>query len=168
MTSFRLLLALAAMHNWCITQLDVTNAFLYGFLDEKVYMACPDGYHILDHILNQFPNQKLVCRLFKSLYGLKQAPRQWFIALSSALISFGFTQTTGDPSMFVYSKGADVIYLLVYVDDMVMTGNCQSLMSQVTNFLGTHFKIKDLGQLHFFLGIQVLRNAAGIFLNQHK
>lgn len=104
MTSFRLLLAIAAMHNWPLTQLDVTNAFLHGLLDKEVYMACPPGYSIPSHILKQFPNKKLVCRLLKSLYGLKQAPRQWFIALSSALLSFGFVQTCGDPSLFVFSK----------------------------------------------------------------
>lgn len=128
-------------------------------------MSCPPGYTIPEHILKKFPNQKLVCRLIKSLYGLKQAPRQWFIALSSALLSFSFVQTTCDPSLFVYSHGTDLIYLLIYVDDMVMTGNNSALMSQITDFLSTHFKVKDLGPLHYFPGIQVVRNAAGIFMN---
>lgn len=81
MTSFCILLAIAVMHNWVLTQLDVTNAFLYCILEEEVYMSCPLGYTIPAHILNQFPNQKLVCHLLKSLHGLKQALRQWFIAL---------------------------------------------------------------------------------------
>lgn len=109
MTSFRLLLALAAMHNWTIKQLDITNAFLHGSLDEEVYMACSPGYQIPLHILKQYPNQKLVCRLLKSLYGLKQAPRQWCIALSSALLSFGFKQTVGDPSLFVFASNTSLI-----------------------------------------------------------
>lgn len=100
-------------------------------------MSCPPGYTIAAHILKKFSNKKLVCHLLKSLYGLKQAPRQWFIALSSALISFGFIQTCGDPSLFVFSKESVHIYPLIYVDDMVLTGNNTSLMSQVTDFLST-------------------------------
>lgn len=105
-------------------------------------MACPPGYSIPDHILKQFPNKKLVSRLLKSLYGLKQAPRQWFIALCAALLSFGFIQTRGDPSLFVFAKGATLIYMLVYVDDMILTGNDTAVMSQVTDFLASHFKSK--------------------------
>ncbi|KAL8116037.1 hypothetical protein AgCh_022503 [Apium graveolens] len=168
MTSFTVLLDLAAMYSWKITQLDVTNAFFHGILDEEVYMTCPDGYTIPTHILQQFPNQKLVCKLLKSLYGLKQAPRQWFIALSATLLSFGFIQTSGDPSLFVYKQGNSLLYLLIYVDDMLMTGNDSVLMSQVNEFLNSHFKIKDLGDLHFFLDIQVTRTSAGIFMNQSK
>lgn len=168
MTSFCLILALAAMSNWQLTQLDVTNAFLHGTLNEEIYMEFPLGYHIPEHIKQLYPNQKLMCKLLKSLYGLKQAPRQWFIALSSALLSFGFVQTHGDPSMFVYAKEGSLVYLLIYVDDMVMTGNNSQLMSTITDFLSSHFKIKDLGPLHYFLGLQVTHNSTGIFMNQHK
>lgn len=168
MTTFRLILAIAAMKDWCITQLDVTNAFLHGMLDEEVYMSVPPGFSIPSHVLDKYPGQKLVCRLLKSLYGLKQAPRQWFIALSSALLSFGFVQTNGDSSLFVFARGDDLILLLIYVDDMIMTGNNAILMSQVTEFLSTHFKIKDLGPLSFFLGIQVTKTTDGFFMNQQK
>lgn len=91
-----------------------------------------------------------MCKLLKSLYALKQDPRQWFIALSSALVSFGFIQTIGDPNLFIYSKGPSLIYLLIYVDDMVMTVSDIMLMSQVTEFWCSHFKIKDIEDLHFF------------------
>lgn len=128
MTSFRLLLAVAAMNQWKISQLDVTNAFLHGTLDEEVYMTLLLGYVVPDDVKAKFPNQKLVWRLLKSLYGLKPAPRQWFIALSTTLLSFGFLQTHG---------------------------NNVDLMAHITEFLGSHFKIKDLGPLHFFLGIQI-------------
>lgn len=131
-------------------------------------MALPTGFDIPQHIQDQFPNHKLVCKLFKSLYGLKQAPRQWFIALSTALLSFDFLHTCGDPSLFVFSQDSSVIYLLIYVDDMVMTGNNPSLMAQVTDFLSTQFKIKDLGSLHYFLGIQVQHTAEGILMHHSK
>lgn len=134
MTSFRILFALAAMNNWIITQLDVTNVFLHGVLDEEVYMSCPPGYTIPEHILNKYPNQKLECKLLKSLYGLKQALRQWFIAPSIAFLFFGFVQTTGDPSLSVYSSNASIVVLLIYVDDMLLTGNNANLMSHVTEF----------------------------------
>ncbi|KAL8126669.1 hypothetical protein AgCh_013797 [Apium graveolens] len=135
MTSFRLLLALSSMHGWPVTQLDVTNAFLHGYLDEEVYMSCPPGYTIPDHIMLKYLNQKL---------------------------------TSGDPSLFVYAKNDNLVYLLSYVDDMIMTGTDPSLMAHITEFLSSHFKIKDLGPLHYFLGIQIVRNASGIFMNQQK
>lgn len=115
MTSFRLLLALVVMHGWSILQLDVTNAFLHGSLDEEVCMSLPQGFAVLSHIQMKYPGCKLVCKHLKFIYGLKQAPRQWFIALSLALISFGFKQTTGDPSLFVFAQGDSLIYLLIYV-----------------------------------------------------
>lgn len=102
MTTFRLLLALAAMSNWSITQLDITNVFLHYTLDEKVYMTVPPCYTIPAHIWAKYPGQKLVFRLLKSIYGLEQAPHQWFITLSKAIMSFDFVQTHGDPSLFVY------------------------------------------------------------------
>lgn len=168
MTSFRLLLSLAAMNQWKISQLDVTNAFLHGTLDEEVYMTLPLGYIVPDAIKSKYPNQKIVCRLLKSLYGLKQAPRQWFIALSIAPLSFGFLQTHGDPSLFVYSQGSNLVYLFIYVDDMVMTGNNADLMTHITEFLGSQFKIKDLGALHYFLGFQVQHSTQGILMHQTK
>lgn len=153
--------------NWDITQLVVANAFLHDSLDEEVYMIVPQGYDI-QHILSKYPGQKLVCRLLKSLYGLKQAPQQWFIELSNALLSFGSVQTHGDPSLFVYSQQGHLVFLLIYVDDMVVSGNNPVYMSQVTYFLSTHFKIKDLSPPHYFLGIQFTRTCDGIFMNQQK
>lgn len=167
-TSFRLLLSLAAMHNWSILQLDVTNAFLHGSLDEEVYMTLPPGYTVSPHLVSLYAGCKLVCRLIKSLYGLKQAPRQWFIALSIALLSFGFKQTNGDPNLFVFNKDKSLVYLLVYVDDMLLTGNDATVISQITEFLSTQFKVKTLGDLSYFLGIQVVKTTTGLFMSQAK
>lgn len=155
MSSFRLLVAITAMNKWQIQQLDVINALLHGLLDEEVYMSLPPGYNVSSVVQARYPNQKLVCRLLKSLYGLKQAPRQWFIALTTALLSFGFVQTSGDPSLFVFSEGSSLVYLLIYVDDMVLTGNDPALMLHITEFLSSQFKVKALGALSYFLGIQV-------------
>lgn len=164
MTSFRLLLALSDMNKWDICQLDVKNAFLHGTLDEDMYIAFPPGYSVPDHIQAQFPGQKLVYHLLKSLYGIKRAPRQWFIALSTAFPSFGFQQSTGDLSLFVFSHDDILIYLLIYMDDMVLIGNSTSVMAHITEFISTHFKIKALGALHYFLGIQVYRDTTDCIL----
>ncbi|KAL8144668.1 hypothetical protein AgCh_003023 [Apium graveolens] len=168
MTTFRVLLALAARQNWDITQLDVTNAFLHGSLYEEVFMDIPQGYVISNEILQKYPGAQLVCKLIKSLYGLRQAPREWFDTLSTALLEFGFTQSFSDSSLFVLKRGSQLIMMLVYVDDMILTGNNSELMSQVKLFLASKFKIKDLGSLKYFLGIEIKRTAAGIFIHQNK
>ena len=168
MSTLRILLALAAKLNWAIKQLDVTNAFLHGLLDEEVYMALPPGYFPSADIQTRFPNQQLVCRLLKSLYGLKQAPRQWFIALSNALLKFGFVQLISDSSLFRFQHGSSIAYLLIYVDDMLLIGNDNSLISKVVYFLSTQFKIKDLGPLKYFLGLEIARSTQGIYVNQRK
>lgn len=91
MTTFRLLLAMAAMSNWSVTQLDVTNAFLHGLLDQEVYMSIPPGYTIPSHIFSKYAGQKLVCRLLKSLYGLKQASSKAMVyCLVQCLTCFWF------------------------------------------------------------------------------
>lgn len=134
MTSFRILLALTAMNNWKITQLYVINVFLHGILDEEVYMSCLPGFNIYEDILRKFSHQKLVCKLLKSLYGLKQTPRQWFMALLTALLSFGFLQTLDDPSPVVYSSNGSIVLLLIYVNYMLLTDNNFDLMYMLQSF----------------------------------
>lgn len=168
MSTVRILLTLAAKLNWFIKQLDVTNAFLHGLLDEEVYMSLPPGYIPPAEIQERFANLRLVCRLIKSIYGLKQAPRQWFIALSNALVKFGFVQLLSDSSLFCFQSDKSVAYLLIYVDDMFLTGNDSSLLAEVVEFLGTQFQIKDLGSIHYFLGLELSRSAKGNYVHQHK
>lgn len=117
MATLRLLLTLASKKNWVLKQLDVVNAFLHGTLEEEVYMALPPGYSPPATVLAQFPNQRLVCHLVKSIYGLKQAPRRWFVALTNALLQFGFTQMVSDSSLLRFEKNKSVAFLLIYVDD---------------------------------------------------
>ncbi|XP_033143560.1 uncharacterized mitochondrial protein AtMg00810 [Brassica rapa] len=109
-----------------------------------------------------------VWRLKKAIYGLKQAPRAWFDKFSSFLLDFGFQCSFPDPSLFIFHHGSDVIYLLLYVDDMIITGNNDVLLNKLINQLNTVFLMKDLGSVHYILGVQVHHHADGLFLNQEK
>ena len=145
-STVRLLLSLAASCQWIIRQLDVKNAFLHGFLDEEVYMKQPPGF-----IHPFYPNH--VCRLKKSLYGLKQAPRAWFQRFNSFLLSNGFVCSKVDTSIFVYCHQSTVLVLLLYVDDMLLTGSNPALIHKFISHLSHHFAMKDLGDLHYLLGV---------------
>lgn len=136
------------------------NAFLHGSLDEEVYMALPPGFY------QDTKRKGKVCKLRKSIYGLKQASRQWHQKFNDALLTFGFTASLNDTSMFTYKSGKEFIALLVYVDDIVLTGASQLIMSHVKEHLNKLFSIKDLGHIHYFLGIEVARSTSGIFINQ--
>jgi len=109
-----------------------------------------------------------VCHLYKSIYGLKQAPRAWYTRLSDYLISLGFRASTAVTSLFTYFDGHDLIYLLVYVDGILLTGNNSTLLCHLITFLNSEFKIRDLGSVHYFLGIEVTKTAMGLMLSQHK
>ncbi|CAL1358383.1 unnamed protein product [Linum trigynum] len=161
-TTIRVLLSLAAVNNWYLHQLDVNTAFLHGDLDEEVYMVLPPGLSTDPADANK------VCKLTKSLYGLKQASRQWFLKLTSTLISLGYTQSKSDHSLFIKNKSASYTALLVYVDDIVLTGNDMSEINRVKEHLDKTFTIKDLGQLKYFLGMEIARSSAGIHMNQRK
>jgi hypothetical protein len=148
-TTIRLVLALAVQFDWPIHQLDVSNAFLHGVLDEEVYMEQPQGF-----VHSSYPDY--VCRLHKSIYGLKQAPRAWFTRLSQALLDIGFTGSQLDPSLFTYHTTHVHICLLVYVDDIILTGNHKDTISCILSKLKSEFALKDLGALNYFLGIQAI------------
>ena len=109
-----------------------------------------------------------VCKLLKSLYGLKQAPRQWYSKFSLSLITFGFTQSKVDYSLFTKVDNNSFIVLLVYVDDIIVAGNCSSSIESLKSFLQKQFKIKDLGCFRYFLGLEVARSSKGIHLCQRK
>ncbi|KAG7549162.1 Retrotransposon Copia-like N-terminal [Arabidopsis thaliana x Arabidopsis arenosa] len=165
LTSVRLMLALAAIHNWSINQMDVTNAFLHGDLDEEIYMSLPQGYTPRQ---GECLPKKPVCRLIKSLYGLKQASRQWFHKFSGVLLQHGFLQSLFDPTLFVRLDSEGFLALLVYVDDIMLISNKDSAVLSIKQLLAKEFKIKDLGQLRYFLGLEVARAQAGISVSQRK
>ncbi|CAM8984711.1 unnamed protein product [Rhodiola kirilowii] len=162
MTTIRTVLKIAASNHWPLFQMNVNNAFLHGTLDEEVYMTLSPGHSSL------YKGQKKVCRLKKSLYGLKQASRQWFSKFTESIESLGFKQSLHDYSLFTYDKEGQFLILLVYVDDVILTGTSSSLIQQVKEFIHATFKIKDLGLLKYFLGIEVARSDSGIFINQRK
>jgi hypothetical protein len=159
--TIRLLLALAMQFDWQLRQLDVSNAFLHGVLEEEVYMEQPQGF-----VDPSFPNH--VCKLHKSIYGLKQAPRAWFKRLSTALLEHGLIESHVDYSLFIYHAGSIHIFLLIYVDDIIITGNHPATITLLIDKLQSDFALKDLGDLSYFLGIQAVRNSEGLHLRQSK
>jgi hypothetical protein len=159
MTIVRTLLAVASVRQWSISQLDVKNAFLNGELREEVYMQPPPGYSVPDG---------MVCRLRRSLYGLKQAPRAWFERFSSVLIDAGFQPSDHDPALFVHTSTRGRTLLLLYVDDMIITGDDSQFIAFVKQRLSETFLMSDLGPLRYFLGLEVTSTSDGIFLSQEK
>lgn len=109
-------------------------------------------------------NKSLVCKLNKALYGLKQAPRVWFDKLQTTFLQFGFYASKCDPSLFIYSKDNCLIYMIVYVGDMIVTGNNTPLLQQLVSHLNSAFSLKDLGALDYFLGIEVKPQSNGSLL----
>lgn len=147
MTTIRLLLALSAMFDWNLTQMDVTNAFLHGDLSEEVYMAIPPGYS--HPLLSQPSSHTYVCKLLKSLYGLRQAPRCWFQKFASVLLAYGFKQAHSDHSLFLFVQSQSFIAVLVYVDDILVAGNDVTAIKVLKNHLATNFKIDPFFQSMF-------------------
>ncbi|GJT75153.1 ribonuclease H-like domain-containing protein [Tanacetum coccineum] len=161
MTTVRCVIALSVENKWPLFQLDVNNAFLYGDLDEEIYMTIPHGFIDKD-------NKGKVCKLVKSLYGLKQAPRKWNEKLVGVLKDHGFTQSVNDHSLFTLTKKDKFIALLVYVDDIVITGNCVDEINKFKIYLKSKFNIKDLVSLKYFLGIEVIKTGNDLCLTQRK
>src|ERR1044072_9286976 len=161
-TTVRIILTLAVSLHWSIQQLDVNNAFLNGLLEEEVYMVQPPGFITSE-------NKGHVCKLNKAIYGLKQAPRAWFGRLRVVLLKYGFVSSKCDPSLFTLHNNSDVVFLLVYVDDIIITGSSLILLQQLVTKLNSEFALKQLGDLDYFLGVQVQRLKDGsLLLSQTK
>jgi histone deacetylase 1/2 len=160
-TTIRLLLSLAVIRGWSLRQLDVQNAFLHGVLEEEVYMRQPPGF--VDPARPQH-----LCRLVKALYGLKQAPRAWHARLGSVLRAHGFVPSTADTSLFLLQRPEVTMYLLVYVDDIILISSSDAAADRLVSVLSGDFAVKDLGALHYFLGLEVSRSSAGLTLTQQK
>lgn len=161
LVTIRLILSLALTNQWQLIQLDVNNAFLNGLLNETVYMSQPPGF--------QDTNSSLVCKLNRALYGLKQVPKQWFERLQTTLLQFGFVASKCDPPLFIYKTKSQTVYLLVYVDDIIITGSSIPLIQHLTSQLNSKFSLKQLGLLDYFLGIEVKTLAdKSILLTQSK
>lgn len=159
--TIRLVLQLAVTRAWPIKQLDVNNAFLQGTLMDEVYVSQPPGFVDTDR-------PHYVCRLKKALYGLKQAPRAWYQELRNFLLQTGCINSVADTSVFVYIKGAHIVYILVYVDDIIITGSSSLIVDGVIHVLATRFSLKEPTDLHYFLGVEATRTSAGLHLMQRK
>lgn len=135
--------------------------FFNGTLHEDVFMTQPPGF--VDPCQ---PNH--ICKLKKTLYGLKQAPRAWYLELSCFLVRFGFKKSVVDASLFVYNMHGVMPCFLVYVDDIVLTGNNSIFLDKFVALLSNRFALKDLAPLHHFLGVEVLPISGGFFLSQSR
>ncbi|KAK1557064.1 hypothetical protein Q3G72_017242 [Acer saccharum] len=156
--TIRTVLWIAVTNSWPLRQLDIKNAFLNGILHEDVFMTQPPSFvdpHRPHH----------VCKLQKALYGLKQAPRAWFSRFSQFLIQFGFKQSTADSSLFIYRHDSPILYLLLYVDDIVLTGSHADFISHFVDRLDSEFDVKDLGSLRYFLGLEVNSYSEGLHIS---
>ena len=159
--TIRIVLALAVNFGWSLRQLDVECAFLHGILQEEVFMEQPQGF--VDSA--KFTH---VCKMLKSIYCLSQAPRAWYVKFSSKLEELGFHMTIFDPSLFVYHKDGSLVYLLLYVDDIIITGNCHDFIQKIIDSLNLHFHMKDMGALSYFLGISITTTSNCLKLYQSR
>lgn len=149
--SVRSVVALACQEGLKVHQMDITTAFLNGDLKEEVYVRQPEGF-VADG------QKHLVYRLKKSLYGLKQAPRCWNQVLDSYLKTMGFKQSTSDPCIYTSNTTDGLFILAVYVDDILVAGKSQQKIDEIKAELGRRFQLKDMGELHYFLGVSVKQN----------
>ena len=156
LTSVRYPIAVAAVRRWPLYQMDVKNAFLNEDLHEEVYMQPPPGY---PHSGSQ------VCRLRRALYGLKQAPRAWFEKFSSIVAQQDFTSSPHDTALFVRRSSAGITLILLYIDDMIITGDDSAGIHSLQHFLSQHFEMKYLGTLSYFLGLEVTSSSDGYYLS---
>lgn len=160
-TSIRVLLALAASEQYVVHQMDVKTAFLHGDLNETIYMEQPPGNAVAGQ-------EHLVWHLRKSIYGLKQAPRMWNKKLNEFFLSIGFRRIEADHSIYVYgNRGDHYVAVSVYVDDLLICGQLDDV-NQTKAKLSTTFDMKDMGDVHWLLGVEITRTADGYMLSQHR
>nr|GFA78646.1 copia protein [Tanacetum cinerariifolium] len=157
----RLFIAYTAYKSFTVYQMDVKTAFLYGPLKEEMYVNQPDGF------VDPYHPDK-VYRLKKALYGLKQAPRAWYDELSKFLLSKGFTKGSIDPTLFITKHKGDILLVQIYVDDIIFGSMNTNLSKRFEKLMHNKFEMSMMGELKFFLGIQIHQSPRGIFINQAK
>jgi hypothetical protein len=159
-TSIRATMAITAKMGLKLHQMDINTVFLNGVIEEEVYVEQPQGFETHD-------SQTHVCRLKKVVYGLKQAPRTWYGRIDNFLMSLGFIKSKADSNLYYKIENDDQLILLLYVDDMFLTRN-EKLITDCKKKLASEFEMKDLGQMHYFLGLEVWQNPGEICLSQGK
>jgi hypothetical protein len=161
MSTVRTIISCAVNFGWPLHQLDVKNAFVHEDLEEEIYMKIPSGF-----ANNQTMGK--VRKLKESLYGLKQSPHAWFDRFRQAMCDMGYSQCNGDHTVFYRHNGSCITILVVYVDDIVITGDDVEGIGSLKERLGRDFEVNDLGPLRYFLGIEIARSFKGIVLFQRK
>ncbi|KAH9714963.1 Integrase catalytic domain-containing protein [Citrus sinensis] len=149
--SFRIIMALVAHFNLELHQMDVKTTFLNGSLSEDVYMVQPDGFV-------ESGRENMVCKLKRSIYGLKQASRQWYLKFHDIVTSYGFQENAVDQCIYLRVSGSKYIILVLYVDDILLAANDTNLLLEIKQMLSCSFDMKDLGEAHYVLGIEILRD----------
>jgi len=152
-TSFRLLLALATLHDYHIHQMDVTTAFLHGVLKEVIYVSQPEGFI-------QPGNKHKVCQLLKSLYGLKQSACVWYEVLDSFLVAQGFFCCKFDTNVYIKCYKTLFILLGLYIDDLILISNDLKFLFAIKVMLSQHFSMIDNNDIEYILGVQIRRDEA--------
>ncbi|GJR58377.1 putative RNA-directed DNA polymerase [Tanacetum coccineum] len=159
--AIRLFLAFASFMGFTVYQMDVKSAFLYGNITEEVYVKQPPGFEDPAH-----PNK--VYRVVKALYGLHQAPRAWYERLSTFLLKHGYRRGAIDKTLFIKKDRRDIMLVQVYVDDIIFGSTKSSMVKDFEDLMQKEFKMSSMGELTFFLGLQVKQSNGGIFLSQDK
>ncbi|XP_031278121.1 uncharacterized protein LOC116136587 [Pistacia vera] len=160
-STIRIIFTLTVSKGWDIQQVDVNNVFLNGILSEIVYMSQPIGF--------EHPQlSSHVCKLDKALYGLKHASRAWFDKLKQALLNREFQNLVSDSNLFILKDTTQVLYILIYADDILITRSDNASILQLVVNLNNEFSLKTLGSINNFLGLEATRNAEGIHLKQTK
>jgi len=149
--SFRIIMALVAHYDLELHQMDVKTAFLNGDLEEDVYMDQPVGFA-------EEGKEHMVCKLKRSIYGLKQASRQWYLKFNDTIVSFGFKENTVDRCIYLKVSGSKFIFLILYVDDILLATNDLGLLSETKRFLSNNFEMKDMGEAYYVIGIEIFRD----------
>ena len=155
--TIRLVLAIAAARDYNLTSLDIRQAYLQATIDEDLYMRVPPGINS--------GNNSLVCKLRRSLYGLKQAGREWGLLLTSFLVSWGFVRSTIDVCLYTYQSGNLILWVLVYVDDILIADNCSKLRARFVADISKRFPTEDKGELEWILNTAITRDRAARTLN---
>jgi hypothetical protein len=145
---FRIIIALVAHYDLELHQMDVKTAFFNGDLEKNVYMAQPKGFAMEE-------KERMGCRLKKSIYGLKQASRQWYLKFDKTIRKFRFKENAEDNCVYAKFKNGKYIFLILYVDDILLASNDVSLLLETKKFLSSNFDMKDLGEASFVLGIEI-------------
>ena len=156
--AIRMFLAYACHKNFKVYQMDDKSTFLNGDLEEEVYMEQPEGFQLTD-------NPDYVCKLKKALYGLKQAPRAWYCRLDKYLQNKGFKKDTIDSNLYIKSEGDNLLVVLVYVDDIIFGSTNDSSVLWFTNAMQSEFEMSMIGELSFFLGLQITQTTEGLFIS---